>query len=77
MILELHRQVQNLFRDIIEERRQKGTYLDNPADFLDVFLLEIHNRKNLDVNNGTNYYTDEQLIMVCVDLFFTVRQLRY
>ncbi|XP_021966277.1 methyl farnesoate epoxidase [Folsomia candida] len=61
-------EMQNFFREILDERRKSGSYKeDTPKDFIDVFLQEIDAHKNDD--SLTNLYTDEQFIMVLYDLF--------
>jgi len=67
---ELFTSMHQFFRDILKERRVEGHYKAEQRDFIDVFLREI----DVHASNGagvveTNYYTDEQFVVVCMDLF--------
>ena len=60
--------IQDFLQGLLLERRALGLYLDQDCrkeNFVDAFLIEIDKRKN----EHPNYYTDEQFVIVALDLF--------
>ena len=56
-------QLKSIMKDFINEHRQDIDY-ENPRDFIDVYLTQMHaNEENI------NSFNDEQLVIVCLDLF--------
>jgi hypothetical protein len=45
-----------LLQEIIEERRKIGTYIDEPKDFIDVFMQDVRKRSSMK-GGGENYIT--------------------
>jgi cytochrome P450 len=64
-----HHKLQAYFRECLEERRAMGKYKETQEDLMDTFLMEID--KHREASADPNHYTDEQFIMVCLDLFIT------
>ncbi|XP_076286319.1 putative cytochrome P450 305a1 isoform X2 [Lasioglossum baleicum] len=63
VLLELNKELKGFLLENISEHR-KGYILGSEADLIDKFLL-----KMLDVKETSNVYTEDQLVMVLVDLF--------
>jgi len=63
----LYKNLQQFFKEVLEERRALGSYKSDPKDFFDVFLTEIDSRRNQ--TQEFNHYTDEQFMIVSFDLF--------
>ena len=56
--------LKKMMRELIMEHMVDIDY-DNPRDFIDVYLNEIHNAGS---EQGSNY-TIENLVVVCLDFF--------
>jgi len=71
--LRLYGKLHQFFRDIMHTRLAENGFegfecLDNPRDFTDIFIQEMNKRKKVN-GNESQIFTEEQFIMVCLDLF--------
>ncbi|XP_021955195.1 methyl farnesoate epoxidase [Folsomia candida] len=57
---------QDLFMNLLKERRDLGHYKDDQLDYVDVFISEIEKHKN---DQLSYIYTDEQFVTTILDLF--------
>ncbi|CAG7820993.1 unnamed protein product [Allacma fusca] len=61
-----HLKFSAFFKNIMEERITKNNYLDDPNDFIDYYLREMKWQND---SNNNEYFTEEQFLTVCTDLF--------
>ncbi|CAL8129066.1 unnamed protein product [Orchesella dallaii] len=71
--LRLYSKLHQFFRDIMHMRLAENGFLqfdcaDTPRDFTDIFIQEMNKRKKVN-GNESQIFTEEQFIMVCLDLF--------
>lgn len=68
--LRLYGKLHQFFREILHDRLKESESLtsDDPRDFTDIFIQEMSKRKKLN-GNDSQIFTEEQFIMVCLDLF--------
>ncbi|CAG7816358.1 unnamed protein product [Allacma fusca] len=64
----IYRKLHEYFRSMLTERRVLGSYSENPRDFVDIFLQKMDENNNSE-SDEKDLYTEEQFIMVCLDLF--------
>jgi len=67
--LRLYAKLHEFFRDIMQSRLAENDFdSESPRDFTDIFILEMNKRRKVN-GNDSQIFTEEQFIMVCLDLF--------
>lgn len=64
--------MKDMFRKQIEEHEANPECIDDPRDFIDIYLREIQERRNSKGYKSDGIYSNfntEQLVMICLDLF--------
>lgn len=67
--LRLYSKLHQFFRETLHTRLEENDFdSDNPRDFTDIFIQEMNRRKKMN-GHDSKIFTEEQFIMVCLDLF--------